>query len=67
MNELNSTCKQNERKRRQIDSALITLSDFGFKKLRESILNKKINEFKDLNTENSSSKSKSEYCFLLKK
>lgn len=65
MNELNSTCnkKHNERKRRQIDSAMITLTDFGFKKLRENILSKRINELKDLNTEKVNPKSNGEYCF----
>lgn len=69
MNELNSTCnrkRQHERERRQIDSALITTTDFGFKKLRESILNEKINELKNSNIKNLNAESKGEHCFYFK-
>lgn len=64
LNELNSTCNRQQisRPRRQIDNAVITAVDFGFKKIRENILNEQINEL--YNTENMSSKSKSKYCIF---
>lgn len=60
MKELKVKCskKQNGRERRQIDNALLTAADFGFKQFRERILNAKITELKGLNIENLDSKSK---------
>lgn len=64
MNKLNSTCsKQDARKlkRRQIDSAFMTMADFGLKQIRKNILNKKLDELINLTTENPNSKSNSKY------
>lgn len=66
MKELNSTCngkQSNVRERRQIDSVLMTTTDFAFKKLQENILNEKINELEHLNVKKLSPASESEYCF----
>lgn len=66
VNKLNSSCnsKHHERKRRQIDSAMITATDFALKQLQGSILNERIVELKNLNVENLSPKSRGE-CYLI--
>lgn len=69
MNKLNSSCNKihHERKPRQIDSAIMTMSDLGFKNIQTDILNEKIIELKNSNIKNLSPQSKGEYYILPQK
>lgn len=50
---LNSTCaRKHVRERRQLDNAFLTAADFTFKKMRERVLDEKIDELSHLNVEN---------------